>query len=862
MTDLTGSEQLKQEASEQVPVSTNGPSDDASTEALQPTHRPSAPKRSRRSSNRRAIEQVESEETGASVTEATVVGDNQPAAVKTPRTGISYEVAAYLVFILAAILTRFWDLGAKALHHDESLHAYYSWVFETGGGYRHHPLMHGPFLFHANALVYLLFGDSDASSRYMPAFFGVMLVALPYLLRGQNLLGRWGALATSFLFLISPVLLYQSRYIRHDIYTIIGTLVLFIAIVRYWDVPQRRWLVIGAGTIAFLLTNHEIVFAILVIFGGFLYGALAIERFRAWWPERRDIIYQLLGLHLGLIVAILAMVALMPTSYQDRVYDIPWENPSTQEQIDYYKDLLSNPLVIGGVAVLVSFVLGMWMVLSAARDPERKPEGWLSSLFGNPEERTVEYGLTRAGADRTGLLVSAGVFVLIFVTFFTTLYTNLYGLVSSTVATDGTLLYWLGQHDYRRGEQPWFYFLLLMPQYEFIAVLFGSAMAIITGARATGSLFGWLPAGRNLFFRFMTTVWFVGILVGLSYAGEKMPWLVSHITLPATILAGALIGGLIERTISAREARVLGGRQAPRAFAWPEWSLAFLLIGLTVCWYVLAGRLSFGRFEETGRNGNWTRTLTSYAADRWWWLAIPPLIAAIAIAITTFLRGSRRSAISTLGAVTVILTLLQIHIGWVLSYKNPDVPTEMMIYTQTSPDVTRVMDEITELSFELTGGYGMEVWYDSGVSWPFQWYLRDFPNKRFVGSQIAGPPDDAPVVIVSTQYESSFEPYLSGYTATEYVLRWWFPEDLYRNFAIAPELPVGRSAWKSADEAHGLSAVVKSIAESFGNQLSPEDQARLYRLMLYRDLEQPLGQYNFKVYVRNDLLPLLNSIRY
>ena len=32
--------------------------------------------------------------------------------------------------------------------------------------------MHGPFLFHANALVYLLFGDSDASSRYMPAFFG------------------------------------------------------------------------------------------------------------------------------------------------------------------------------------------------------------------------------------------------------------------------------------------------------------------------------------------------------------------------------------------------------------------------------------------------------------------------------------------------------------------------------------------------------------------------------------------------------------------------------------------------------------------------------------------------------------------
>ncbi len=862
MTELTRTEQTSREEPEQLPDLPANESGSLPTEVAQPVHRPSSPKRSRRSSNRKPVSQIETADVAVLSTGLTTDANATPVQEKAPRTGISYEVAAYLLLIVAAILTRFWDLGAKALHHDESLHAYYSWVFETGGGYRHHPLMHGPFLFHANALVYLLFGDSDASSRYLPAFFGVVLVGLPYLLRGQHLLGRWGALATSFLFLISPVLLYQSRYIRHDIYTIVGTLVLFIAIVRYWEMPQRRWLVIGAGSIAFLLTNHEIVFAILVIFGGFLYGALAISRFRAWWPERRDIIYQLLGLHLGLVVALLAMVALMPTSYKDRIYDIPWENPTTQEQIDYYKDLLSNPLVLGGVAVLVSFVLGMWMVLSSARDPEKKQEGWLPALFGNPEERTVEYGLVKAGADRTGLLIAAGIFVFIFATFFTTLYTNLYGLVSSTIATDGTLLYWLGQHDYRRGEQPWFYFLLLMPQYEFIAVLFGSAMAIITGVRAVGSLFGWLPVGRNFFFRFMTTVWFAGIFVGLSYAGEKMPWLVSHITLPATILAGALIGGLIERTIAAREARLVGGRSAPRAFAWPEWSLALLLIGLTGCWYVLAGRLSFGRFEETGRNGNWTRTLTSYAADRWWWLAIPPLVAAIAIAIATIVRGSRRSAISTLGAVTVILTLLQIHTGWVLSYENPDVPTEMMIYTQTSPDVTRVMDEITELSFELTGGYGMEVWYDSGVSWPFQWYLRDFPNKRFVGSQIAGPPDDAPIVIVSTQYESSFEPYLSGYTATEYVLRWWFPEDLYRNFAIAPELPVGRSAWKSADEAHGLSAVVESIAESFGNQLSPEDQARLYRLMLYRDLEQPLGQYNFKVYVRNDLLPLLNSIRY
>ena len=66
---------------------------------------------------------------------------------------------------------------------------------------------------------------------------------------------------------------------------------------------------------------------------------------------------------------------------------------------------------------------------------------------------------------------------------FTSLFTNLYGLATATFATDGTLLYWLGQHDYRRGEQPWFYYLLLMPQYEFIAVLLGLPAALVIGLR-------------------------------------------------------------------------------------------------------------------------------------------------------------------------------------------------------------------------------------------------------------------------------------------------------------------------------------------------------------------------------------------
>src|SRR5450759_3273660 len=74
------------------------------------------------------------------------------------------------VILLGAIL-RFWGLGDKPLHHDESLHAYYSWqlmlnmqhwtwcinppVSNPGYScYAYNPRLHGPFQFHAIALVY------------------------------------------------------------------------------------------------------------------------------------------------------------------------------------------------------------------------------------------------------------------------------------------------------------------------------------------------------------------------------------------------------------------------------------------------------------------------------------------------------------------------------------------------------------------------------------------------------------------------------------------------------------------------------------------------------------------------------------
>lgn len=795
---------------------------------------------------------------------------------------IGWESIAYMVMVLLAIGSRFWNLGEKALHHDESLHAYYSWVYSTGGGYVHDPLMHGPFLFHFGALIYLLFGDSDATSRYGPAFFGVLMVAMPWLLRGPKFLGKYGALAASFFILISPSILYQSRYIRHDIYTIGGTLFLFICIFRYLETPRRAWLIAGSATLAFLFTNHEIVFAIAAIFFLFLYAAVMIEQFTAFrrTGDRRG--WELIGVHTGYLVLMLLLYALVPGSHRADLLDIPWENPTQAQQNAYYKMLVTNPLIIGATILTIAFLIGLWWVLGRARPAPvtsvvgNGADGGLAGsgevaivpaggrLYFTPDDGFSVTGAVRsAWVDKTGLLLALGAFLLVFVPLYTSMFTNMAGLRSSTIDTDGTLLYWLGQHDFRRGDQPWFYFLVLLPQYEYLVATLGALLMTVTFVRAGAALLGW-SGGRQLFFRLFLSVWFLLIFAGLSYAGEKMPWLLVHISLPGCLLAGAMVGALVDMAKERRDRAETGDDE----WSWfglslRDWGLtgALLVLGGAFVW--VAAQITYGQFQDVsdGDRMRLRRIVTDAAADHWWWMAIPFLLATALVIGWVVWRGIQRTSFALMGAVVLGLTLLQVHAGWRMSMHEADVPKDMLIYTQTSPDVTRVMNEITALSDELTGGRHLEVWYDSGVSWPFQWYLRNFDKARFIGASLSQDPGNAPVLLLGGNADLSGQ-YLQNYTATDYVLRWWFPEETYRGFAIAPEIPVGRSAWRSAEQPHGPFDILSSIFDTVSGEQNMDHQLRLYRLLMYRDLDWEIGQTPFQLYVRNDLLPLFNSIRY
>ena len=59
-------------------------------------------------------------------------------------------------------------------------------------------------------------------------------------------IGRIGALAAAALVAFSPSIMYYSRSLRHDIFALVGTFMLFLAILGFMRTHQGNWLYLGA----------------------------------------------------------------------------------------------------------------------------------------------------------------------------------------------------------------------------------------------------------------------------------------------------------------------------------------------------------------------------------------------------------------------------------------------------------------------------------------------------------------------------------------------------------------------------------------------------------------------------------------
>jgi uncharacterized protein (TIGR03663 family) len=319
---------------------------------------------------------------------------------------LDWEKALFVTIIVVALATRLWGLGDRVQSHDESIHTQYSWNLYTGRGFRHQPLMHGPFLFHATALSYFLFDDNDFTARLPVALMGVALVAFPWLLR--RWLGRTGTLVTSFFLLISPSIAYYSRYIRHDIPVILWSLVVAWAILSYLHDGRERWLYLMAAGVSLTFATKEVAFIYNGIFGLFLVGLFMVQALvRVWssneqWRDLRsyrafDLIILLGTLCLPFLLppVLIQATGLDPIDYSWLANLFSPDLPVTH----------TYPLVIIVIVLLLSAGIGLF---------------WSPRRWG----------------------IAAAIHYTIFVVLFTTVFSNRIGIASGLV---GSLGYWLAQ---------------------------------------------------------------------------------------------------------------------------------------------------------------------------------------------------------------------------------------------------------------------------------------------------------------------------------------------------------------------------------------------------------------------------------
>jgi len=629
-----------------------------------------------------------------------------------PISGIRWntETLLAILILILAVVTRFYDLGARAASHDEINHLIPTYDFYAGRGYRYDPMSHGPLQFHLIALSFALFGDNDFTARIPAAVFSIATIGVA-LFAFRRFLGRVGALAAGGMLLISPFMLFYGRYARNEIFIVMWGLLTIYTILRYLERGDSRTLILFALVNALHFTDKATAYIFaaeqLVFLAIYLLARLA----RRAWPSPKY--------RPAFLLALAAMLALLAGAA--RLY-LGAEKPLASTLLAYVAALGLGGLM-AGIAAGIVLVRGLgWTCIRSDRafdllmllgtlvlpllagfpiklagfDPlDYSPAGIWRSVIVIGVVAVIAVLLGLWWNRRTWPLLAAlfyGIFALLYTTFFT----NPEGLAGGFM---GALNYWVIQV---RGDQPLYYYgLLLVPMYEFLPAI-GMLVAVFIALRKRL----WQAAPAQPFIPaqvsasadqpvptiLLLAYWSFSNLVAFSLAGEKMPWLTIHIALPLILGAAWAVGWLVE----------------------------------TIPW-------------KNVMQWNWRHDLKVLV------LACMGFLAVLTI------RASYRAA-----------------------YINYDYPFEYLVYAHSAPDPKVVLGEIEEISQRTTGGLDIVVAYDNKVRYPYWWYMRRYPNRIDFDVTPTNDLRHAAIIAVAPEHYEQIAPIVrDNYVAFDYNRLWW-----------------------------------------------------------------------------------------
>jgi predicted membrane-bound mannosyltransferase/DNA-binding beta-propeller fold protein YncE len=821
---------------------------------------------------------------------------------------INIEVLLFVLIVILAAVSRFYDLGVRVMSHDESLHTYFSWWFYQGNGYQHNPMMHGPLQFHLLALTYFLFGATDFTARLPHAVSSILTIVL--LWKYRRYLGRAGTLAASVLMLISPYMLYYGRYARNEAFVGLFGLLMLYAMLRYLETGKNRYLYLLTTATVLHFTAKETAF-IYVAQALLLMAIYFIARVtqKPWQKDNRFVAFiialaigvLLLGSTFGYVLYSRGQVPL--DTAQTAAPAIPSQTASSQpvSPLTATSQLLSPTTLLAGASLIAFILAGLflvtgygWKAIRAERSfdmlmllgtlvlplltafPLRFTGGQLFYKDpSNPTNILVDYSsanLWHIGlyflapmvliAILVGLwwnkrvwIKNAALFYGIFIFFYTTVFTNGVGFFSGLV---GSLDYWIVQQGVNRGSQPWYYYLLIqIPVYEFLPAL-GIFIGFYYGLRRRSPLPLPIPAGEpdpepdTLTTNSGTTIgegnhtfsllawWSLSSLLAYTIAGEKMPWLTFHIALPMILFTAWGLGQVIERTewAAVRQKRGL-----------------LVVIALGVFLISFAGAL----IALLGPNPPFQgKELLQLAATSSFLFALLSVIAS-GVGLFYLLKDWEFRQFVRLGALTSfsLLAILTARAAFRAAYINYDYATEYLVYAHGEAGIKDVMNQIGEISRRTAGSNNLVVAYDvsapdTGVSWPFTWYLRDYSNLRPF-DQPTRELRDASVIIVDQKNFANIEPVVGdAYVRLDYLRMVWPNQDYFgltweriRNAITNPEIRDGiLQIWLNRD----YTVYAKATGSSYLTlpTWEPSDKMRLY---IRKDIAAQIWSYGVRAAV-------------
>ena len=668
---------------------------------------------------------------------------------------IELLISSLLIF-LAGFL-RFYDLSSRSIHHDESLHGFFSWQFSNGMGFEHNPLMHGVFWFLANGTIFFLFGDNDFTLRVLSAIFGIILVLIPILLL-KDKIGFLPSFIMSLLFTISPHLLYFSRFARNDIIIVVWTMGLFVFLWRYLEKRQNSSLYMLVIFLVLGFITKETSYITVFIIGLWLL-----------FKSRSDFY--------GLIFSKMSMKKIKPHTDLFIVF-FTLSLPLASPLIGIFQDYFNLILVAkeGTVGVSTGLPSGS--------------NGYIVAVIVSALFFLVSLIIGLLWGGKKWLLI-ASLFWGIYILFYSTFLTNVSGISTGVWQSLG---YWISQQEVARGGQPWYYYFIVFINYEFLP-FYSSFIALIY----------YIFKGDS--FRKFLVYWVIATFLLYSLAGEKMPWLTVNIVVPFIVLTSIFTSDIIKKIYS--EKRSLFS------------NIIFILIPLIILFSIFSFFIT-----------DWTNLNIESFISIWIYITLI-LLSCYYLIFYTYKNGISWTSKRVFLSISLILIILTIRISTQSSFDDPDVPDEMIVYTQTSPHVHAMSKRIYSESLNKLGNKNLKISIDTsdGYTWPWAWYLRDFENTEYVNFDNY---DDnlnlqSDILIVHQRNKETIEIALGDnikdYDQNLIPLRWWYPEN-YR----------------------------MSNYDDFIDKISNfENIQGMMNYFFFRDLETSIGSVNTIVYIKSDM---------